>query len=99
MKKILIALMLMSLSTGAIAGEMEDTLLSIEKDIDTCIESNDKNVCDELTFAEDYLVKFMGNQDYMKDLVTKCQIGTECASIMYRLVAKMSTALTIQMDL
>ena len=43
-KGILIALMLMGLSTGAMAGEMEDVMLSIEKDLDTCIESNDKKI-------------------------------------------------------
>jgi hypothetical protein len=80
------------------AGEMEDVMLSIEKDMDTCIESNDKDVCESLSFNEDYMIKFMGNSDYMKEFA-KCKMGDECYSIMIRLASKSMTALRIQIGL
>ena len=80
------------------AGEMEDTLLDIESELDICIESKDANICDELEPFNDYIIKFMGNQDYMKELA-KCKIGDECASMMYRIVAKMTKATNIWIGL
>mgnify|MGYP001334621502 CR=1 FL=1 len=87
---------LVALMGTAKAGEMEDVMLSIEKDMDICIESKDPVVCQNSTFADDYMIKFMGNPKFMQKLAT-CTIGMECYSNMIRLVTKMSQATNILM--
>tara|TARA_B100001964_G_scaffold79186_1_gene89470 strand:+ start:1134 stop:1481 length:348 start_codon:yes stop_codon:yes gene_type:complete len=90
---------LVALMGTAKAGEMEDALLSLEKDIDICIESKSQKICSEGTWMDDYMIKIMGNQDYMKKMATKCTIGSQCYSIMARLVTKISKATSISMGL
>ena len=81
--------------------ELNIKLLGIEKRIDTCLSTKDKEICGKFVSENPYMLELLGNADFAKLLTSsKCEIGTKCGANLARLVAKMFQlqALVMEMD-
>ena len=66
-------------------------LLEIENQMDSCINSKDKNICEEFLLGSPLLLEIYGNEDFAKLINSnKCQVGasTKCGAVMSRITAK-----------
>ena len=66
-------------------------LLEIEGQIDSCINSKDKDICEKFFLGNQLLLEIYGNEEFAK-LVnsSKCQVGagTKCGATTARITAK-----------
>ena len=105
MKKLLsVILVICSLLSGnAYANgikELNKKLLEIEKRIDICLSTKDKDICGKFALENPFLLEIFGNADFAKLLSSsKCEIGTKCAAINARLAAKMFQLQAIVMEI
>ena len=66
-------------------------LVEIEKQLDSCINSKDKNICEKIVLENPLLLKIYGNVEFAKLInSSKCQVGaaTKCGAAMSRITAK-----------
>ena len=66
-------------------------LLEIKIQMDLCINSKDKNICEEFLLGSPLLLEIYGNEDFAKLINSnKCQVraGTKCGAAMSRIAAK-----------
>ena len=73
------------------AGSNNLKLLEIEGQIDSCINSKDKDICEKFFLGNPLLLEIYSNEEFAK-LVnsSKCQVGagTKCGATMSRIAAK-----------
>ena len=66
-------------------------LLEIENQMDSCINSKDKNICEKFLLENPLLLEIYGNEEFAKLAnSSKCQVGasTKCGAVMSRITAK-----------
>ena len=104
MKKLLgiVVLGLLWCNPGVADGinELNKKLLEIEKRIDTCLSTKDKDICEKFVLENPFMLEIYGNADFAKLLSSsKCEIGTKCAATNARLLAKMLQLEALVMDM
>ena len=66
-------------------------LVEVEKQLDSCISSKDKNICEKIVLENPLLLKIYGNVEFAKLINSnKCQVdaATKCGAAMSRISAK-----------
>ena len=66
-------------------------LVEIEKQLDSCISSKDKDICEKIVLENTLLLKIYGNVEFTKLINSnKCQVGaaTKCGAAISRITAK-----------
>ena len=66
-------------------------LVEVEKQLDSCISSKDKDICEKIILENPLLLKIYGNVEFAKLINSnKCQVGaaTKCGAAMSRISAK-----------
>ena len=64
-------------------------LLEIENQIDSCINSKDKNICEKYMLENSILLEILGTEVFAKLIDSnKCKVGTKCGETMSRITAK-----------
>ena len=77
-------------------------LLEIENQLDSCINSKDKDICEKFFLGNPLLLEIYSNEEFAK-LVnsSKCQVGagTKCGATMSRIAAKSTQIIGFIADL
>ena len=69
--------------------ELNVKLIELEKKIDKCLETKDKNICEDLNLFTTFLIEVLGNEEYAKHMNSdKCKIGTKCGATISRISGK-----------
>ena len=80
--------------------ELNKKLLEIEKRLDTCLSTKDKDICNNFVLENPYMLEILGNADFAKLLTSnKCQTGTKCGATMARFTAKMFQLESLVMEM
>ena len=104
MKKLFLSILVFGLLLGGNGyangiKELNKKLLEIEKRIDICLSTKDKDICGKFALENPFLLEIFGNADFAKLLSSsKCEIGTKCAATNARLAAKMFQLQAIVME-
>ena len=86
---ILVALLWCNVGVADGIKELNNKLLEIEKRMDTCLGTKDKDMCEKFILENPILSEILGNVDFAKlSSSSKCEIGTKCYSSMARIAAK-----------
>jgi hypothetical protein len=104
MKKVIVAVLVMVswCNVGFADGikELNKKLLEIEKRLDTCLSTKDKDICNNFVLENPYMLEILGNADFAKLLTSnKCQTGTKCGATMARFTAKMFQLESLVMEM
>ncbi len=105
MKKLLgIVVLGLLLSTNVVfAGginELNKKLLEIEKRMDTCLSTKDKDLCEKFVLENPLLTEILGNADFAKlSTSSKCEIGTKCGATSARIAAKSLQIMNLVLEL
>ena len=97
MKKLLIIIVVtLSWCNTSFAGssslkQLNLKLVEIEKQLDSCISSKDKDICEKIVVENTLLLEIYGNVEFAKLINSnKCQVGaaTKCGAAISRITAK-----------
>ncbi len=81
--------------------ELNKKLLEIEKRMDTCLSTKDKDMCEKFILENPLMSEILGNADFAKLISSsKCEVGTKCGATQARILPKtfQIQALIMEMD-
>ena len=97
---VFLVLMFYNVSFADGIKELNKKLLEIEKRMDTCLSTKDKDICNNFVLENPYMLEILGNADFAKLLTSnKCQTGTKCGATMARFTAKMFQLESLVMEM
>ena len=103
MKKLFLYMLLGLLwcNVGVAEGikELNKKLLEIEKRLDSCLDTKDKGICEKFMVENPMLLEIFGNENFVKLLTNKCQLGSKCYSINARILSKTQQAAALLMEM
>ena len=80
--------------------KLNKKLLEIEKRIDTCLTTKDKDICVKFVLENPLMLEILENDDFVELLSSgKCEIRNKCGATQVRLLAKMFQVEDLLMDM
>ena len=69
-------------------NKLNNKLLEIENKFDVCLNTKDKNICEDI-IMENPILEVLGNESFGKLLSSSsCEIGTKCGATNARILSK-----------
>ena len=97
---LVLGLLLCNIGLADSIKELNKKLLKIEKRIDTCLTTKDKDICVKFVLENPFMLEILENDDFVELLSSgKCEIRNKCGATQARLLAKMFQVEDLLMDM
>ena len=97
---LVLGLLLCNIGLAAGIKKLNKKLLEIEKRIDTCLTTKDKDICVKFVLENPLMLEILENDDFVELLSSgKCEIRNKCGATQVRLLAKMFQVEDLLMDM